>query len=147
MDARRVAGRPLPCALLLGAASASLVQPPLRSPCEWEDRGCDPSMRRRTSTLTPKLWAWPRPGGQTVGMDEPPKTPPWLSPPTADRASLDRLRHCWVVADEHGWVPALLLEWREAPDGWEGRVVRPVLDEHGEWRPREEWLPAEQLEA
>ena len=41
---------------------------------------------------------------------------------------VERLRHCWVTADEHGRVPALLLEWRETPDGWQGRVVRPVLD-------------------
>ena len=41
---------------------------------------------------------------------------------------------------------ALLLGWRETPDGWEGRVVRPVLDmEDGKWRPREQWLPAENL--
>jgi len=25
-------------------------------------------------------------------------------------------------------VPALLLEWQQTPDGWQGRVVRPVLD-------------------
>ena len=35
---------------------------------------------------------------------------------------------CWVTADEHGRVPALLLEWRQTPDGWQGRVVRPGLD-------------------
>ena len=47
-----------------------------------------------------------------------------------------------MTADEHGRVPALLLEWRETPDGWQGRVVRPVLDmEDGKWRTREEWLP------
>ena len=34
---------------------------------------------------------------------------------------------------------------RDVTDGWAGRVVRPVLDKSGEWRPREEWLPAEQL--
>ena len=72
--------------------------------------------------------------------------PPWLSPPTADRAPLERLRHCSVVADEDGQVPALLLEWREIPDGWEGRVMRPLLNECGEWRPRERGgLPAAQL--
>jgi hypothetical protein len=43
-------------------------------------------------------------------------------------------------------VPALLLEWRETPDGWQGRIVWAVLDEYGDWRPREEWLPAAQLE-
>ena len=73
----------------------------------------------------------------------PPK-PSWLSEPVPE--PLERLRHCWVTADEHGRVPALLLEWRETPDGWQGRVVRPVLDmEDGKWRPREEWLPAESL--
>jgi hypothetical protein len=53
-----------------------------------------------------------------------------------------RLKHCWVTADEHGELPALLLEWRETPDGWGARVVRPWLDTEDEkWRPREEWLP------
>jgi hypothetical protein len=51
-----------------------------------------------------------------------------------------------VTADEDGRMPALLLEWRDTPDGRQGRVVRPVLDmEDGKWRPREEWLPAENL--
>ena len=40
---------------------------------------------------------------------------------------VERLRHCWVTADEHGRVPALLLEWRQTPDGWQGRAVRAVL--------------------
>jgi hypothetical protein len=54
-----------------------------------------------------------------------------------------RLKHCWVTADEHGPLPALLLEWRETPDGWQARVVRPWLDvEDEKWRPREEWPPA-----
>ena len=39
-----------------------------------------------------------------------------------------RLKHRWVTADEHGRLPALLLEWRETPDGWQARVVRPWLD-------------------
>jgi hypothetical protein len=52
-----------------------------------------------------------------------------------------------VTADENGRVPALLLEWRETPDRWQERVVRPGLDrEDGKWRPREEWLPATLLE-
>jgi hypothetical protein len=68
-----------------------------------------------------------------------------LVAPDVDRAPLERLRHRWVTADEHGQVPAVLLEWCETPDGWQGRVVRPVLDEYGEWRTREEWLPAEAL--
>ena len=41
-----------------------------------------------------------------------------------------------MTADEHGRVPALLLEWRETPNGWQGRVGRPVLDmEAGRWMP------------
>ena len=41
-------------------------------------------------------------------------------------ASLERLRHCWVTADEHGRVPALLLEWRETPSGSHRRVPSPL---------------------
>lgn len=50
------------------------------------------------------------------------RKPPWLSEPEP----IQRLRHCWVTADEHGQVPGLLLEWRQTPNGWEavqGRVV------------------------
>lgn len=83
------------------------------------------------------------------GVTPPPKPrhlqTPWEA--AGDRTPLERLRHCWVRVDEHGLVPALLLEWRRTPTGWEGRVVRPVLDmEDEKWRPREEWLPAEQLQ-
>ena len=55
------------------------------------------------------------------------------------------LRHCWVT-DEHGRHPGLLLEWRRTVPGWQGRVVRPVL-EAGDWIVVEEWLQAEKLEA
>ena len=80
-----------------------------------------------------------------VGVYALPPTPSWLSEPSVPEP-LRRLRHCWVTADEHGRVPALLLEWRDTPDGWQGRVVRPVLDmEDGKWRPHEEWLPASNL--
>ena len=76
-----------------------------------------------------------------------PPTPSWLLPDRPQQVeALERLRHCWVTADEHGRVPALLLEWRDTPDGWQGRIVRPVLDmEGGRWRPWEEWLPAENI--
>lgn len=95
----------------------------------------------------------PRPRTPYGDVTPPPK-PPWLRGPEdlppapgTDRAPLERLRHCWVTSDEHGRVPGLLLEWRETPDGWEGRVVRPVLDmEDEKWRPREEWIPASLLE-
>jgi hypothetical protein len=70
------------------------------------------------------------------------RKPPWLSEPSP----IERLRHCWLTANEHGKVPALLLEWRQMPTGWEARVVRPVLDmEDEKSRPREEWLPAESI--
>lgn len=58
-----------------------------------------------------------------------------------------QLRHCWVVDEEHGRLPALLLEWRRAGEGWEGRVVAPVYDDVDDrWRPRDAWLPAGDLE-
>jgi hypothetical protein len=50
------------------------------------------------------------------------------------------IRHCFVTGP-HGKVPGLLLEWRQRPDGWHGRVVRPVLEADG-WVVVEEWLPA-----
>ena len=53
------------------------------------------------------------------------------------------LRHCWVT-EEHGRLPGLLLEWRRTDSGWQGRVVRPVLEE-GRWVVVEEWLPAQWL--
>ena len=56
----------------------------------------------------------------------------------------DSLKHCWVN-DEHGRPPALLLEWRRTAGGYQGRVVRPVLDAGG-WIVVEEWLPAHLLE-
>jgi hypothetical protein len=63
------------------------------------------------------------------GDETPPRTP---------------LRHCWVT-DRHGRLPGLLLEWRRTETGFQGRVVRPVLDDRG-WIVVEEWLPAELLE-
>jgi hypothetical protein len=54
-----------------------------------------------------------------------------------------QIRHCWVT-DEHGRLPALMLEWRQTVSGWQGRVVRPVLEE-GCWLAVEEWLPAGML--
>lgn len=54
-------------------------------------------------------------------------------------------RHCWVgdAADGHGVKrPGLLLEWRQASAGWEGRVVYAASLRPGEWCLVEEWLPA-----
>ena len=52
----------------------------------------------------------------------------------------DAVRHWWVE-DEQGRFPALLLEWRQVASGWQGRVVRPALED-GAWLVVEEWLPA-----
>lgn len=50
------------------------------------------------------------------------------------------IKPCWVT-DSHGRLPALLMEWRQTEVGWQGRVVRPVLED-GAWIVVEEWLPA-----
>jgi hypothetical protein len=55
------------------------------------------------------------------------------------------IRPCWVT-DRYGRLPGLLLEWRRTGSGWQGRVVRPVLEDGG-WIVVEEWMPAELLEA
>jgi hypothetical protein len=62
-------------------------------------------------------------------------------------------RHCWVAGASDGdgvKRPGLLVEWRQGPVGWEGRVVysaRLRSDEFGapSWGVVEEWLPAELL--
>jgi hypothetical protein len=54
-------------------------------------------------------------------------------------------RHCWVAdaADRLGVKrPGLLVEWREASAGWQGRVVYVAELRPGEWATVEEWLPA-----
>lgn len=62
-------------------------------------------------------------------------------PVTPAVPSAPPIKHCWVT-DRHGRLPALLLEWRKVASGeWQGRVVRPVLDDRG-WAVVEEWLPA-----
>ena len=55
-------------------------------------------------------------------------------------------RHCWVrdPPDAPGIWPGLLVEWRQRPDGWHGRVAYTVVGEHGPVLV-EAWLPAEQL--
>lgn len=64
------------------------------------------------------------------GMDDAPEPPP--------------LKHCWVI-DHRGRLPALLLGWRQVGGAWDGRVVRPVL-ENGSWVIVDEWLPSGLLE-
>ena len=54
-------------------------------------------------------------------------------------------RHCWVAdaADGLGVKrPGLLVEWRQAGDAWEGRVVYAVRLRPDAWQLVEEWLPA-----
>jgi hypothetical protein len=55
------------------------------------------------------------------------------------------VKHCWVT-DRYGRLPGLLLEWRRTLSGWQGRVIRPVIED-GDWIVVEEWLPAELLDA
>lgn len=57
-------------------------------------------------------------------------------------------RHCWVsgAADDAGVKrPGLLVEWRTASSGWEGRVVYVARLRSGEWALVEEWLPSSLL--
>lgn len=54
------------------------------------------------------------------------------------------IKPCWVI-DRHGRLPGLLLEWRRGQAGFEGRVVRAVLQADG-WIVVEDWLPASLLE-
>lgn len=55
------------------------------------------------------------------------------------------VKHCWVTGPT-GRLPGLLLAWRQGADGWQGRVVHPVLEGTG-WALVDEWLPAGVLEA
>ncbi|WP_435741581.1 hypothetical protein [Nocardioides sp. SYSU DS0663] len=56
-------------------------------------------------------------------------------------------RHCWVADGSGGGArrPGLLVEWRQTPSGWEGRVVYGALLRPGVWGLVEEWLPAARL--
>lgn len=63
-----------------------------------------------------------------------------MSERVAPRATPPPIKPCWVT-DAYGHLPALLMEWRQTEAGWQGRVVRPVLED-GAWLVVEEWLPA-----
>lgn len=56
-------------------------------------------------------------------------------------------RHCWVhdPPEWPGTWPGLLVEWRQRPDGWHGRVTYTVGGPHGPVLV-EAWLPADRLE-
>ena len=65
----------------------------------------------------------------------------------ADEASCPA-RHCWVAGalDAEGVKrPGLLVEWRQAGDGWEGRVLYCARLRRDTWVVVEEWLPADLL--
>ena len=56
-------------------------------------------------------------------------------------------RHCWVLGGAAGEDlghrrPGLLVEWRQATGGWEGRVVYLSCPAPGRWILAEEWVPA-----
>lgn len=54
-------------------------------------------------------------------------------------------RHCWVAdpVDGRGVKrPGLLVEWRPAAVGWEGRVVYAARLRASSWVLVDEWLPA-----
>lgn len=55
------------------------------------------------------------------------------------------VRHCWVAdaADAQGTKrPGMLVEWRQVPRGWEGRVLYAARLRADSWALVEEWLPA-----
>ncbi len=56
-------------------------------------------------------------------------------------------RHCWVRTPPgtSGTVPGLLVEWRQRPEGWQGRVAYAVSGPHGPVLV-EAWFPAGSLE-
>jgi hypothetical protein len=83
--------------------------------------------------------------GRPAAAPRSPAAVPSAAPEPAAVASAPPVRHCWV-SDRHGRLPGLLLEWRQRPDGWHGRVVHLVEDAQG-WVLVEEWLPAAMLGA
>ncbi|GAB2861728.1 hypothetical protein GCM10027026_09460 [Myroides odoratimimus subsp. xuanwuensis] len=71
-----------------------------------------------------------------------------VAAPEAPPADEGPAKHCWVAdaIDRHGVKrPGLLVEWRQAAVGWEGRVLYAAMLRPGEWAVVEEWLPAELL--
>ncbi|WP_245794854.1 hypothetical protein [Geodermatophilus nigrescens] len=71
--------------------------------------------------------------------------PPRAVPPRAREDGTGR--HCWVHTPPgtSGTVPGLLVEWRQQPEGWQGRVAYAVPGPHGPVLV-EAWLPAASLE-
>ncbi|SDD06154.1 hypothetical protein SAMN05660690_3267 [Geodermatophilus telluris] len=79
----------------------------------------------------------------------PPPAPPLSTSPTPDPPPRQdgAGRHCWVHAPPGapGTVPGLLVEWRQRPEGWQGRVAYAVPGPHGPVLV-EAWLPAGSLQ-
>ncbi len=87
-----------------------------------------------------------RAAGSGVGAAVPSvSAPPDPGPPSPPRD--DPGRHCWVHAPPGaaGTVPGLLVEWRQQPGGWQGRVAYAVPGPHGPVLV-EAWLPAGSLQ-
>ena len=80
-----------------------------------------------------------------VGRPEPP-APPRPADPAA-REGRARGRHCWVQdpPGAPGVWPGLLVEWRQADGGWQGRVTYAVAGPQGTVLV-EAWVPAALLE-
>ena len=59
---------------------------------------------------------------------------PWRAPMRPVRPTTAALVPTAVLAtaDRHGRLPGLLLEWRRVAAGFQGRVVRPVVEANGE---------------
>ena len=72
-------------------------------------------------------------------------SPADAAPPARTRREAGR--HCWVhdPPEWPGTWPGLLVEWRQHPDGWHGRVAYTVAGPHGPVLV-ESWLPAARLE-
>ncbi len=78
------------------------------------------------------------------GVRPPGPAPEPAPPPRSDPGTG---RHCWVHAPPGatGRVPGLLVEWRQRPGGWQGRVAYAVPGPHGPVLV-EAWFPAAALE-
>jgi hypothetical protein len=72
---------------------------------------------------------------ETLGVDD-----------HAPQSPSPRQRHCWVHTPEAPSEPrpGLVIEWRRAATGWQGRVVY-TLDDADQATTVETWIPAERL--
>ena len=84
-------------------------------------------------------------GVRPVGPPSEPVVPSRQAPPRAREDGTGR--HCWVHTPPgtSGTVPGLLVEWRQRPGGWQGRVAYAVPGPHGPVLV-EAWLPAASLQ-